>query len=212
MCIAGYMNKNNLTIAYLFTRTISMNKNLIISAILAIAVVSCGGLPRRTILDVSDKPQTYALDACGLQVTIPPGWAVQAPSDPTRIGELYVVKDKVEILLDIMVTEPQAEKIWPKLEVKAEKERNEKHLQLNRTEKKKINGIEAVTFYGTAGANSIDVDAFNCPSGTSSVAFYVFSPNASYKSDRAAVLQLVNSVKLADGVTPSKSVTPTKKK
>jgi hypothetical protein len=176
-----------------------MKKLFLILTLVALAI-GCGSIPRPVVLAASEKDQNFTLDGCGLNITIPAGWQVEKAISLT--SELYVTKDKVDILVDVMLSESNAEKIWPKLEKEAEKRSAGYNMKLSKPmEKKKINGIDAVTFYGTAkgGSESIDVDAFNCPTGTSSVGFYVYSPVSTYKTDRAAVLKLVNSIKLADG-------------
>jgi hypothetical protein len=188
-----------------------MKKFLFVLALVAF-IVSCGGGQRRTVKEASDTSSEYTLDGCGLKINIPAGWKIEVPLIPTG-AELFVVKDQIDIIVDVMLTESNAEKVWSKIEGQAEKREAGYNMKLSRPmEKKKINGIDAVTFYGTAkaGADSIDVDAFNCPTGTSSVAFYTYSPVSTYKTDRPAVLALVNSVKLADGYSFAKSL-PKKK-
>ncbi len=181
-----------------------MKKILLIISLVAFAT-ACSS-QRRTVKEASDKAYDYTLPGCGLKITIPAGFKIEAPLIPTG-AELFVVKDKIDIIADVMLTESNAEKVWSKIEPEAEKREAGYNMKLSRPmEKKKINGIDAVTFYGTAkgGADSIDVDAFNCPTGTSSVAFYTYSPVATYKTDRPAVLALVNSVKIAEGYSFSK--------
>jgi hypothetical protein len=174
-----------------------MKKNLILSLVL-IASIGCGtAVPRQTLLEAKDAPQTYPLSACGFQVTIPAGWAVE--KDLVSINDVFVTKDKIDIHIDYMATESDATKIGPKLEEKIEKQ-EKTNMKINRVAKSKIGGYDAVTLFGTAPGNvSIDIDAFNCPL-VGSTAFYVVSPANTWKRDRAIVVDMLKSIKLVEGV------------
>ncbi|MDX1957630.1 MAG: hypothetical protein SFU98_03605 [Leptospiraceae bacterium] len=170
-----------------------MKKNIILSAILAIATVNCGSIPRMVLLEAKDTAQPYELAVCGLQITVPAGWAIE--KDATSINDVYVTKDKIDIHVDYMATEKDATKIGADLEKKIEKDLKT-DMKVNRVAKKKVNGIEAATIYGMAPGNvSIDIDTFNCPIA-GSVAFYVVSPANTWKRDRGYVEELLRSVKL----------------
>jgi len=181
-----------------------MKKNLILSAILVVATIGCGSaVPRTTVLEAKETTQPLPLSACGLQVTIPAGWAVE--KDLISINDLYVTKDKIDIHIDYMPTESDSTKIGPALVTKIEKEQKTT-MKINTTKPNNIGGMKGASILGQAPGNvSIDIYAFNCPL-IGSTAFYVVSPIATWKRDNAVVQEMIKTVKtvVIEGAKPKK--------
>lgn len=187
-----------------------MNRTLsLLSLILIATLINCGSaIPRTTVLEASDKTQTHKLEACAITIDIPAGWKLEAEASVPPV--LHAVKDKIDIVVDVL-TDKTPEEVKNKM-IDRIKETVGKPIKGGRMEKRtNPNKIEITTIYTMSedGKDSADIDVISCPSGTGSLVLYTYSPVATYKTDRAAVVEIANSVKSTIEV-PSK--TPTKKK
>lgn len=173
-----------------------MNKIISLLSLLTIAaLVNCGSaIPRTTVLEVSDKTQTHKLDACAITIDVPAGWKLEAEASVPPI--LHAVKDKIDIVVDVL-TDKTPEEVKTKMMDKI-KDTVGKPIKGGRMEKRtNPNKIEITTIYTMSedGKDSADIDVISCPSGAGSLVLYTYSPVATYKTDRAAVVEIANSVK-----------------
>jgi hypothetical protein len=170
-------------------------KITLLSIVTALALlVNCGSLPRVVVLEAADKDQTYKLDACAITINVPAGWKFE--SEPSVPPVFHAVKDKIDIVIDIL-TDKEPEEVKTKMMANI-KAKFGKEIKGGRMEKRtNPNKVEVTTIYTMSADNkdSADIDVIACPSGAGSLVLYTYSPVASYKTDRAAVVAITNSAK-----------------
>ncbi|MCB1143370.1 MAG: hypothetical protein H7A24_11055 [Leptospiraceae bacterium] len=185
-----------------------IKKLSLLSILTTFLVVNCGvAIPRTTVLEPKDSAQEHQLDACGIKITIPAKWKLEA--EPSVPPVLHAVKDKIDIVIDV-ITEKDVEKVSTKMIEKIKTTLNKEIVGGRVAKNTTPNKIEVTTIYTMSAdkKDSADVDVILCPSGAGSLVLYTYSPIATYNTDRAAVLAITNSAKS----TKEEAAAPAKKK
>ncbi|MCB1176726.1 MAG: hypothetical protein KDK36_04010 [Leptospiraceae bacterium] len=174
-----------------------MTKKFFLASILSIAMfaVGCNSIPRVTVLEAKPEKQTFKLELCGVEISVPANFKVE--NHPTALTTFHVVKDDIDI-----VAAPNTESDIKKIETNLPKESEEftgAPMKVNRVAPSKINGLEAVSLFGVytkdGKTESIDIDVIKCATGKGALMFYTLSPVKTYRRDRAIVVELFNSTK-----------------
>lgn len=170
-------------------------KITLLSIVASLALLAnCGSLPRAVVLEATDKAQDYKMDACAISIVVPAGWRFESEAAIPPV--FHAVKDKIDIVVDVL-TDKEPEQVKDKMMARIQ-ETVGKPIKGGRIAKRtNPNKVEITTIYTMSedGKDSADIDVVACPSGAGSLVLYTYSPVASYKTDRAAVEAVANSVK-----------------
>jgi hypothetical protein len=182
---------------------------LLVIFTLTTLLLNCGSLPRTVVLEASDKPQEYKLDACAVSIVVPSGWRFESEASVPPV--FHAVKGKIDIVIDVL-TDKEVDQVKDKMIAKIKQTVGKPIVGGRVAKRTNPNKIEITTIYTMSEdkKDSADIDVIACPSGAGSLVLYTYSPIATYAKDRAEVEAIANSVKSLIELPPAK--VPAKKK